>query len=109
MERGPCWCSFWSKTQRAGESVRMRRGRFSKLNTSSGRSARPSCTRFHAASKRSSASAAAPMRISSFLDIAFEVVAQLLDRAEGGPALGVVGNAAPGKAIAQIVVQLDLE
>src|SRR6185503_5838927 len=94
---------------RAGESVRRSEGRSAKLSTSSGRMARPSCTRFQAASKRSSASAAAPTRISSRLGIALEVVAQLLDGTEVVLALVVVHHSSPAQAIAQIVVQLDLE
>src|SRR5688572_30881961 len=76
--------------------------------------ARPSCTRFHAASKRSSASPAGPMRISSRLrstplGIALEVVTQLLHRAEVVLPVLVVGRAAPAQAVTQVVVQLDLE
>ena len=54
-------------------------GRFSNDNTSRGRIARPSSTRCHAASNRSSASPAAPSLISSGFGMALEVVTQLLD------------------------------
>src|SRR5918996_5499834 len=108
MEEGS-FLRLWSTAQRAGDSVLSSRGRFEKLRIASGRMARPSCTRFHAASKRSSASAAAPRRISSFVGIALEVVAQLLDRAEGVLALVIVSDSFPAQAVAEIVVQLDLE
>src|SRR5216117_2121236 len=82
--------------QRAGVRVRRRSGRSCSVSTRSGASFRPSATRFQAASKRSSASPAAPTRSSSVLaktperrlDVALEAVAQ---------------------PVAQIVVQLDFE
>src|SRR5215208_4509267 len=84
------------------------RGRLSNDNTFRGRMARPSVTRCQAASNRSSASPAAPNRISS-LDIALEVVAQLLYRAESIARIRLVHHPAPAQAIAQVAVQLDLE
>src|SRR6267143_5639660 len=76
--------------QRAGVRLRKSSGRSCSVSTRSGASFRPSATRFHAASNRSSASPAAPTRSSSVLakatarrlDVALEVVAQLLDRPE---------------------------
>lgn len=49
------------------------------------------------------------MRISSFLGIAFEVVAKLLDRTKLVLGPVVVNNAVPREPITQVVVQLDLE
>src|SRR5881396_45201 len=112
--------------QRAGVRVRRRSGRSCTVSTRSGASFRPSATRFHAASKRSSASPAAPTRSSSVLakaterrlDVALEVVAQLLDRPElvGGAAAAhsatgvlVLYQSAVAQPVAQIVVQLDFE
>src|SRR5688572_1064253 len=109
MEQEPFSRRFFNSTQRAGESVRRARGRSANDSTSRGRIARPSCTRFHAASNRSSASPAAPMRISSFPGIALEVVAELLHGTEFIVAFILVHHAAPAQAIAQVVVQLDLE
>src|SRR5512145_327541 len=109
MEQGASEWSFLSSAKRAGDMVFSKSGRSAKLRISSGRMARPSRTRFQAASKRSSASAAAPTRISSFLDIALEVVAQLLDRLEVVAPLVVVHDTSPAQAVAQVVVQLDVE
>src|SRR5687767_6223410 len=109
MESGPSSPSFCSSTQRATESVRRSEDRSGKLKISSGRMARPSATRCQAASKRSSASPAAPSRISSGLDIALEVIAQLLHRTEAIARIRLVHHAAPAQAIAQVVVQLDVE
>src|SRR5206468_1220521 len=112
--------------QRAGVRVRRRSGRFSTVSTRSGASFRPSAARFQAASKRSSASPAAPTRSSSVLakaterrlDVALEVVAQLLDGPElvGGAAAAysatpvlVLHQGAVAQPVAQIVVQLDFE
>src|SRR5437667_11668952 len=112
--------------QRAGVRVRRRSGRSSSVSTRSGASFRPSATRFQAASKRSSASPAAPTRSSSVLakatarrlDVALEVVAQLLDRPElvGGAAAAhsaagvlVLYQGAVAEPGAQIIVQLDFE
>src|SRR5687767_1057432 len=95
--------------QRAGDKVLNRSGRLSNDNTFRGRMPRPSATRCHAASKRSSASPAAPSRISSGLDIALEVIAKLLHRAEAIARIWLVDHAAPPQAIAQVVVQLDVE
>src|SRR5467141_3880961 len=112
--------------QRAGVRVRRRSGRSCSVSTRSGASFRPSATRFHAASKRSSASPAAPTRSSSVLakasarrlDVALEVVAQLLDRPELVRSAAAAYSAAPifvldqcavAQPIAQIVVQLDFE
>src|SRR5919106_4288859 len=109
MESGPSVRSLRNNDQRACESVLLSAGRSGKDKTSSGRMARPSATRCQAASKRSSASPAGPSRISSFLDIALEVIAQLLDRLEVITPAAVVHHPIPCEAIAQIVVQLDLE
>jgi len=49
------------------------------------------------------------MRISSFLGIAFEVVAKLLDGTKLVLGLVVVNDAVPREPITQVVVQLDLE
>src|SRR2546430_6560331 len=112
--------------QRAGVRGRRRSGRSSPVSTRSGASFRPSARRFQAASKRSSASPAAPTRSSSVLakaterrlDVALEVVAQLLDRPElvGGAAAAhsaagvlVLYQSAVAQPVAQIVVQLDFE
>src|SRR5467141_2586457 len=112
--------------QRAGVRVRRRSGRSCSVSTRSGASFRPSATRFHAASKRSSASPAAPTRSSSVLakaaarrlDVALEVVAQLLDRPElvrgaaaAQPAAAVLmlDQSAIAQPVAQIVVELDFE
>src|SRR5262245_18081356 len=108
MVQGSVW-SRCSKAQRAGDNVFRSSGRSAKLRISSGRIARPSCTRFQAASKRSSASPAAPMRISTLPGIALEVVAQLLHRSEVVLPLRIVGDAAPAQPVAQVVVQLDLQ
>src|SRR5688572_15211943 len=109
MESAPSVRSLRSSDQRAWDSVLLSTGRSGNDKTSRGRMARPSATRCHAASKRSSASPAGPSRISSFFDIALEVVAQLLDRLEAITPAGLVHHAIPRQAIAQIVVQLDLE
>src|SRR5205809_6492597 len=112
--------------QRAGVRVRRRSGRSCSVSTRSGASFRPSATRFQAASKRSSASPAAPTRSSRDLakaserrlDVALEVVAQLLDRPElvGGAAAAysatpvlVLHQGAVAQPVAPIVVQLDFE
>src|SRR4051812_37152151 len=82
--------------------------------------------RFHAASKRSSASAGGPTRISRTLGkrasggehVLFEIVAQLLDRPElvrqraaaHAPATGrVLDQACVTQEVVEIVTQLDLE
>src|SRR6185295_2335468 len=109
MDNGPSSLSFCRSSQRAGDSVFNISGRFAKDKTSSCRMARPSSTRCQAASNRSSASPAAPRRISSDFGIALEVVAQLLDRAEAITRVVFVHHAAPGQPVAQVVVQLDLE
>src|SRR5687767_15997298 len=109
MDSGPSACSFCSNAHLAWDRVFNKTGRSGKLKISSGRMARPSSTRCHAASKRSSASPAAPRRISSSLGIALEVVAQLLHRAEAVARIRLVDDAAPAQAIAQVVMQLDLE
>src|SRR4051812_31948257 len=78
----------------AGVSVFSTEGRSCRVSTRSGETLRPSATRFHAASKRSSASRGGPTRSSRTLraalakaaargnDVPLEVVAQLLDRPE---------------------------
>src|SRR5882762_5537351 len=115
-----------SSAQRAGVRVRRRSGRSCSVSTRSGASFRPSATRFQAASKRSSASPAAPTRSSSVLakaparrlDVALEVVAQLLDRPELVRAAAASYSATPivvldqlaiAQPVPQIVVQLDFE
>src|SRR6266446_7043853 len=126
MEAGPELRRASISAQRAGVRVRRRSGRSCSVSTRSGVSFRPSATRFQAASKRSSASPAAPTRSSSVLakasacrlDVALEVVAQLLDRPElvrsaaasysAAPIL-VVDQCAVAQPIVQIVVQLDFE
>src|SRR2546430_4930975 len=112
--------------QRAGVRVRRRSGRSCSVSTRSGASFRPSATRFQAASNRSSASLAAPTRSSSVLakatarrlDVALEVVAQLLDRPElvgsaaaAHPAapVAVLDQLAIVQPVAQVIVQLDFE
>src|SRR5436853_7042171 len=109
--------------QRAGVRVRRRSGRSSTVSTRSGASFRPSATRFQAASKRSSASPAAPTRSSSVLakaterrlDVALEVVAQLLDRPELVGCAAAAHSATPlpalyqsrvAQPVPQLVVQL---
>src|SRR3954464_14505491 len=89
MEPGPASRSRSSSAQRAGVSVCSRTGKSSIDNTRSALSLRPSRRRFQAASKRSSASRASPMRSSTTLakpttycfHVALEVIAQLLHRA----------------------------
>src|SRR2546428_14059318 len=126
MEAGPELRRASISAQRAGVSVRRRSGRSCSVSTRSGASFRPSATRFQAASKRSSASPAAPTRSSSVLakaaarrlDVALEVVAQLLDRPElvrsaaapyPAPSVLVLDQVAVAQPVAQIVVQLDFE
>src|SRR5918992_6307452 len=87
MDSGPAARRASSSAQRAGDRVLSSAGRSGTVSTCNVRTACPSTRRFQAASKRSSASAAGPTRISStFFDTAyvlFEIVAQLLDRLEG--------------------------
>src|SRR2546422_7922393 len=126
MEAGPELRRASISAQRAGVRVRRRGGRSSPVSTRSGASFRPSATRFQAASKRSSASPAAPTRSSSVLakatarrlDVALEVVAQLLDRPElvrgaaaahSAAGVPVLYQRAVAQPVAQIVVQLDFE
>src|SRR3954465_7473874 len=90
MEAGPASRSRSRRSQRAGVKGRRSSGRACNDNTRSGPTLRRSIRRFQAASKRSSASRASPTRSSRILakpaserlDIALEVVAQLLDRLE---------------------------
>src|SRR5436190_12070261 len=113
-------------SQRAGVSVRSRRGKSSTDNTRRRSSLRPSLRRFHAASKRSSASRASPTRSSKTLakaasrggDIALEVIAQLLHRLEvvgraaaahRAPPVLVHDPIAVGEPIATIIVELDVQ
>src|ERR1700752_698325 len=126
MEAGPELRSASISAQRAGVRVRRRSGRSCSVSTRSGASLRPSATRFQAASKRSSAPPAAPPRSSSVLakatarrlDVALEVVAQLLDRPElvrgaaasySAASARVLDQRAVAQPVAQIVVQLDFE
>src|SRR3954470_17562348 len=90
MEHGPAFLRFSMSDHLAGVSVFTTEGRSCKVSTRSGETLRPSATRFHAASKRSSASRGGPTRSSRTLaaalaktaanggDVALEVVAQLL-------------------------------
>src|SRR4030081_480783 len=106
MEVGPELRRASISAQRAGVRVRRRSGRPFSISRRSGATFRPSATRFQAASKRSSASPAAPTRSSSVLakatarrlDVALEVVAQLLDRPE------LVRGAAPAHSAAPVLV-----
>src|SRR5712692_4631101 len=126
MEIGPAAPSFWRSDHLAGDNVLSSKGRSAKLSTSSRFAARPSATRFHAASKRSSASPAGPTRSSSAfaklssrrLHVAPEVVAQLLDRpefvrsrasAQLAPVIGVLDQLAVAQAISEVVVQFDFQ
>src|SRR6267143_1095807 len=126
MEVGPELRRASINAQRAGVRVRRRSGRSRSVSTRSGASFRPSATRFQAASKRSSASPAAATRSSSVLakatarrlEVALEVVAQLLDRpervrsaaaAQPAEAVPVLAQSAVAQPVAQIVVQLDFE
>src|SRR6266571_6803507 len=123
MEIGPAAPSFWRSDHLAGDNVLSSKGRSAKLKTSNRLAARPSAARFHAASKRSSASPGGPMRSSSTfaklssrrLHVALEVVAQLLDRPEFvgsrapvqlAPVIGILDQLAVAQAIAEVVVQL---
>src|SRR5712692_8073636 len=126
MEVGSELRSACISAQRAGVRVRRRSGRSCSVSTRSGATFRPSATRFHAASKRSRAPPAAPTRSSSVLanatarrlDVALEVVAQLLDRPELVRSAAPAHSAAPvlvldqlaiAQPVAQIIVQLDFE
>src|SRR5437773_11319767 len=90
--------------QRAGVRVRRRSGRSCSVSTRTRASFRPSATRFQAATKRSSASTAAPTRSSRDLanaserrlDVALEVVGQLLDRPQRAGGAAAAYSATPG-------------
>src|SRR5258706_3789213 len=126
MDKGPSFASRATSCQRAGVSARSKAGRSSRVSTRREAGLRPSATRFHAASKRSSASPGGPRRSSSTRakapphgeHIALEVVAQLLDRAEligaraaaqPAAAVLVLDQIAVAQAVTQVVVQLDLQ
>src|SRR3954470_18925024 len=124
MEPGPASRSRSSSAQRAGVSVRRVSGKSSIDSTRSAFSLRPSRRRFQAASKRSSASRASPMRSSTTLakvtarrfHVALEVVAQLLHRARlvardasaYTPATGLVDHQiAVAQPIGQVITEFD--
>src|SRR5689334_6579984 len=81
-ETGPSFFNCLRSSQRAGVSVFSKSGKSANERTASGAGALRPVARCHAASKRSSASAALATRTLSVFDIALEVVPQQLDRFE---------------------------